>query len=407
MTLPLRTLALGLALALTLAACDSGGDTPGGDPVTVTGTLENSFDRPVDGATLTFTSGSSAGRSASSMPTFTTTTSAGGVFSVGMPVGTYSLTVTHPNYPPMTVTVTISGNGTVTINTPPLTGSGGLQTTIINALTGQGIPNSTIGCSHQRADGSYPAPPAFDFTATSNADGRVTVGGTPYGPMQCTATTALGTFTFAVNIGMTGTTTAPPVTAVPLPSAGEYRVVVTWGTAPRDLDSHLTGPDGSGGRFHVFYGNRTFNETGLDLDDTSGEGPETTTISAVPPAGNGMYRFSVHNYSDQSANGAQGIAESPTFVNVFSPQGLVRRYQAPPTTLGNTWRVFEMNVQNTAVNFNDNCSAPVGPYPANTPDSQIPVCRGLGYFPATGPSDTGTFLTGGPGPTPTPKEITL
>lgn len=97
---------------------------------------------------------------------------------------------------------------------------------------------------------------------------------------------------------------------------GESSAIVklTWGANPRDLDTHLTGPqEGTDSRFRVYYsnkdetiGNVTIN---LDVDDTTSYGPEVLTIpSFVLP---GRYRYSVYHYS-----GSGTIFSSPTRVEL-------------------------------------------------------------------------------------------
>jgi len=86
----------------------------------------------------------------------------------------------------------------------------------------------------------------------------------------------------------------------------------------------------------------------LDVDDVDGFGPETVTITAFR---DGMYRYSVHNYSDQSTNGFRGIASSPARVQVYDNSGLVRDFTAPTPPAGasgNAWRVFEIDVAGTS-----------------------------------------------------------
>ena len=397
MNLPIRI--FGLAVVLTLAACDAGTDPPGGGGnVAATGTLNNSFDRPVDGAAMTFTSAAAAapgaaGRSAA-MPTFTATTSASGAFSLQIPPGTYAVAITHPAYGTLALTATVAAGGAVTFSAPA-SGPGGLATVIVNALNGQAVAGATAYCSYQRPDGSYnggPSATQHDFRATSSATGQISVTGIPYGAVRCTATTAFGPVTIDLPIAATGTTSPPTTPAVPLPAAGEFRVVLTWGANPRDLDSHVTGPGSQGGRFHVYYASSTAPFANLDLDDTSGEGPETVTITATAAAARGMYRYSVHNFSDQSATGAAGIAGSPSTVRLYGPTGLLKTYTAPAvgTTTGNTWRVFELTInQDATFTLNDGNGA------------------SLRYVTATGAGDMGTFLTGGPDETPMPKGITL
>lgn len=81
-------------------------------------------------------------------------------------------------------------------------------------------------------------------------------------------------------------------------------VTLRWSVQPADLDAHLSGPDGRGGRFHVFFvnrGNSPVSHASLDLDDRDGQGPEILTITR---SGNayvaGDYRVWVHNFIGSS-----------------------------------------------------------------------------------------------------------
>lgn len=76
---------------------------------------------------------------------------------------------------------------------------------------------------------------------------------------------------------------------------GEIRIVLTWEETPRDLDSHLEGTSSDGERVDVDFTDKIAENTAeLDIDDTSGFGPETTTIYDI----GGSYTFSVHNFSE-------------------------------------------------------------------------------------------------------------
>jgi hypothetical protein len=118
-------------------------------------------------------------------------------------------------------------------------------------------------------------------------------------------------------------------------------VMLTWGATPSDLDSHLTGPGG----IHVYFSSMGSKTTApfaeLDTDDTTGFGPEITTITKLDA---GTYRFSVHNYSGQAAGPIQA---SGAVVNlVVARTGVIRRYEVPTSnpTNGNLWVVFELAV---------------------------------------------------------------
>ncbi len=118
-------------------------------------------------------------------------------------------------------------------------------------------------------------------------------------------------------------------------------IVLEWGSAPRDLDSHLTGPSGSS-RFHIYYGNKTYGNNQLDRDDRDGYGPETTTVDTTTA---GVYRFSVHNYSGQS----DGIQNSGATVKVYSNGRLLQTFYAPQGN-GIYWTVFEYDTATGRIN---------------------------------------------------------
>jgi len=65
-------------------------------------------------------------------------------------------------------------------------------------------------------------------------------------------------------------------------AAGQTRIVLTWGSTPRDLDSHLWVPSGST-RTEIYYSSRgnaaAAPFAALDVDDRDGSGPETTTVA--------------------------------------------------------------------------------------------------------------------------------
>ena len=129
--------------------------------------------------------------------------------------------------------------------------------------------------------------------------------------------------------------------------SGSAKIKLTWGTEPYDLDSHLTGPDATvaGTRFHVYYsdqGSITASPYAeLDVDDTSGLGPEIVTISRFTA---GTYRYSIHHYG-----GSNTIYGSPARVEL-SLNGATTIFTPPSTGssslsgYGDVWQVFELVV---------------------------------------------------------------
>lgn len=137
------------------------------------------------------------------------------------------------------------------------------------------------------------------------------------------------------------------VTISPILNVGETRIVLTWGLEPQDLDSHLTGPLPNGSRFHMYYHYANINEGSpwpqivtLDLDDVNSYGPETTTLYQQI---SGVYRFSVHDYSNKELNNSYALSNSGAVVRVYQSSGLIKTFNVPPNSGGTLWTVFEMN----------------------------------------------------------------
>jgi len=145
-----------------------------------------------------------------------------------------------------------------------------------------------------------------------------------------------------------GTIAIPPVEIEDV-----YRIVLTWGNIPPDLDAHLTGPKGDGNRFHVYWDNKSGKSADGEVlaklisDKRAGFGPETVAIKKLLP---GKYRFSVHNYSRNEVENDTTLATmSNAIVRVFAADGLKHEFSIadddnPVEKEGNTWRVFEIDV---------------------------------------------------------------
>ncbi len=133
----------------------------------------------------------------------------------------------------------------------------------------------------------------------------------------------------------------------PLIDSSELRVVLSWGSTPSDLDSHLTGPiSGSSSRFHVYYSNKGSASyspySALDRDDTTSYGPETITIYEQRP---GVYRYSVFDYTNQNQRPSTGLYASGAQVSVYQGSTLTRTYKVSDISQneGTLWTVFEFD----------------------------------------------------------------
>lgn len=154
------------------------------------------------------------------------------------------------------------------------------------------------------------------------------------------------------------------MSVTPKLETGEWRAVLTWGAYPQDLDSHLTGPNGYGGRFHVYYptanknayinGRRVAN---LDVDDTTSYGPETVTIN-FNVGKSGTYNYYVHDYTNRYLSSSIYMARSNARVVVYKGNRQMAVYKVPNKP-GTKWHVFKIvNGSLKKVNTMSYCSTP-------------------------------------------------
>lgn len=116
---------------------------------------------------------------------------------------------------------------------------------------------------------------------------------------------------------------------------GEARIVLTWSSSPRDLDSYLVGTlDDGTNVFTSFYNQKSGSNAELDIDNTSGYGPETTTIYNL----NGKFRFLVLDYT-----GSGAMSRSGATVTVYLPDQPVQTIQINTGITGNVWSVVEID----------------------------------------------------------------
>ena len=142
----------------------------------------------------------------------------------------------------------------------------------------------------------------------------------------------------------------------PIISGDKFRVVLTWGLDPRDLDSHMEGTLSNGGKFHVFYGSKSAFDgevevCNLDVDDVTSYGPETITLNATNST---PYYFYIHRFA-----GSGSIATSSAKIMLYQGENLVATFNVP-TDLGSDdyWNVFaisngELVIKNTMTSSPD------------------------------------------------------
>ncbi len=135
------------------------------------------------------------------------------------------------------------------------------------------------------------------------------------------------------------------------PKVQEFRIVLTWGAFPPDLDAHLSGPRPEGGHFHIWWRNKTpiGGRNFLDRDDQHSYGPETITIYKPAP---GIYTYAVHNFSGRHSRGSRDLSYSGAHVDVYADGRLVASFDVPQGVKGNVWKVFQIDQRNQVVPVN-------------------------------------------------------
>ncbi|MDD4289006.1 MAG: carboxypeptidase regulatory-like domain-containing protein, partial [Atribacterota bacterium] len=221
-------------------------------------------------------------------------------------------------------------------------GEGNINGTISNALNGNGVSGISIGL---REGLNVTTGTVITSTLTGN-EGYYEFSNLNAGYYTAEASGTGYNTTYFTVICIGGTTTEnQDATITPNVSEEQTRFVLRWGESPYDLDSHLTGPTSEDSRFHVYWANKTYTYSGityadLDRDDTNSFGPETTTIYQQIP---GVYRFSVHDYSNRNSDNSFALANSGAYVQVYSGSELIATYNVPSNQDGTLWTVCEID----------------------------------------------------------------
>ncbi len=262
-----------------------------------------------------------------------------GNYSFKMQEGEYKVVINAIGYLPFTAYATVNEDENTYMETFLLVEgeegeTGVAQGMITNALTGWGIPEVNLEVRvgwNNSANGDVIA------TTKTNDSGNYSLT-LPLGN-YCLTASKDGYITGTVNIIVQrGTTKYQSGSITPVLSGDDYRVVLTWGANPRDLDSHMVGSLANGSSFHVYYGRKSQYDgseeiCNLDVDDTSGYGPETITLKANSDK---PYYYYIYHFS-----GTGSVSSSEAVVKIYQGNDLVARLNVP-TNQGTSryWNVF-------------------------------------------------------------------
>ena len=200
-------------------------------------------------------------------------------------------------------------------------GDGIITGSIVDAETGFGIEDATIRLSGDdystdltNNEGEY------SFEGLEEGDYTITVEKTNY-------------ITDFKDINFDGSSAVVNFVISQTIANDAYRIVLTWGETPVDMDIHLLTENED----HIYWNNKgsltSYPYIYLDVDDLSSYGPETITIADLQASS-----IFVHNYS-QTPN----IKESDAQIKLYNGNSLIRQYDVPSTGNGLWWYVFDIN----------------------------------------------------------------
>lgn len=291
--------------------------------------------------------------------TKTLTTDEGGNYAVSdLPIGNYSMEFNVDGYQSAVQTVVLLGNAAnTTVALPDIIlaegeGVGSISGVLRDAATGATVDSGLTVAIRSGVNNVSGTPVA---STTTDENGTYSFSDLPVGAYTVQVVDNRGqddvyvTNSFTVTV-VEGQVTVPDRTMTYVLKDEQIRFVLEWGDeqsgACRDLDSHLVGPTPNGGQFHTWYSDKEYyygtdeesndiSYDGLDVDDTTWEGPETTTIY-VPVEG--TYHFYVHDFCHLDSDDGDYMSRSQATVKVYSGNRLLATY-AMPNEAGTLWDV--------------------------------------------------------------------
>ncbi len=270
----------------------------------------------------------------------TVTSNASGNYSVNLPTGDYRLEITADGYLQFTAYAAVTENENTYLETFLMVegseGENGVAAgKITNAVTGAGVGGVTL----QVRSGWNNSTEGDVLATVSTADSGDYSVELPLGNYTLIASKE-GFVSTQINIVVSRTTATLTQNGSisPIGTGDSYRIVLTWGENPRDLDSHVQGKLSNGSSFHVYYSNKSARDgdtevCNLDVDDTSSYGPETITLNTTSDA---PYYYYIYRYA-----GSGTVAASGAKITVYRGETQVAVYNVP-TDLGDSdyWNVF-------------------------------------------------------------------
>jgi|GEM_PF-2956962 len=267
-----------------------------------------------------------------------------GNYEISLSPGEYRIVVEAPNYKPFESTEIVESNREtflpIYLMVTNQSGNGTATGTLKNAIDGNALADVTL----EVRNGWNNTSGSIVGTYKTDSSGKYSIS-LPYGNYTMCASLN-GYVTNCINIVVSRTTLVKNGTLNPVAGDDVYRIVLTWGELPYDLDSHLRAKN-----IHVYYADDYSANAWLDVDDRYSYGPETITIENF--AALGGFNYSVHNFSDRnSTSNADRLSGSGAQVRVYKGSSLLRTYNVPTGKSGTVWNVFSMNANGSITDLN-------------------------------------------------------
>lgn len=280
-----------------------------------------------------------------------------GLYQCALPEGQYWLEVSAAGYLSFSAYITVKENATTYTETFLMVEGdeqeSGIATGMVyNALTGTGIAGVTVIARagwNNTSEGAQ-----LNLALQTDASGKYSIT-LPLGNYTLELTKDGYISTYINIIVQSGTTADQNGTMSPVINGDSFRIVLSWGANPSDLDSHVEGMRTNGTRFHVYYADQYAYDgdvrvCDLDVDDTTSYGPETITLNTTTEE---PYYYYVHKYA---GNGTLPTSEAK--VRVYQGEALIAEYNVPTDLeAARYWNVFAI-VNGQIVTRNTMTSAP-------------------------------------------------
>jgi len=263
-----------------------------------------------------------------------------GIYDITLPVGEYNLNISAENYIPAQINITVVEGETTTVTelqqvSNDYIGIGVVKGVLSNAFNGSLV--SSVLLEVRSGVNSYSGTVINSVVTNTSGEYELSLQAGNY-TIQASKDGYTNTYFNIVSIG-TLTRDNQNASISPILNDEEIRIILSWGGAPNDLDSHLLTPEIDGNSYHIYYSNKgsslSLPFSNLDTDETSGYGPETITLYSRFA---GIYTFYVYNYS-----GSPDIKSSQAKVEVYTSSGLEKTYNVPLSGDGKYWNVLTID----------------------------------------------------------------